>query len=112
MLFRSPSESMESTLLVGDFLLVNKQVASSNADGSASFLPSAASAYASSTVFGAGSPQAFALSASLVGFPFFIIGPVGLVNIRTRKDPLRRIFSGVFAGPFTPGLRFAPSRNR
>jgi signal peptidase I len=33
---------MESTLLVGDFLLVNKQTTSPDADGSASLLPSAA----------------------------------------------------------------------
>jgi len=39
--FRIPSESMESTLLVGDFLLVNKQTVSSE-DESAGLLPSAA----------------------------------------------------------------------
>ena len=32
-----------------------------------------------------------------------------MAKCRLRNDPFRRIFSGVSAGPFTPGFRLAPS---
>ena len=60
------------------------------------------------SVFGTGSPHAAALSALLVGFPSFTAPPVGFENMRARKDPFRRIFSGVSAAPRTPGWRFDP----
>jgi signal peptidase I len=67
--FRIPSESMESTLLVGDFLLVNKQVASPDADGSASLLASAAIHRGDIVVFHDPVDSALHLVKRVIGLP-------------------------------------------
>ena len=73
-------------------------------------MPLAASFAASSAFFGTLSPHAAADRAKRVALPFSsTIGPDGLVKNLVRNEPLRRIFSGVSAAPFTPGFRFEPS---
>ena len=72
--------------------------------------PFAASFAASEAFCGTGSPHAAAERARRVGRPFSsFIGPLGLVKNLVRKEPLRRIFVGVSAGPLTPGFKFEPS---
>ncbi|MEI9978183.1 MAG: signal peptidase I [Edaphobacter sp.] len=99
--FRIPSESMESTLLVGDFLLVDKQSASPNTDGSPGLEPAAAVHRGDIIVFHDPVDSTLHLIKRVIGLP------------RRPPPPPRRARTSSTAAPFVePYAVYRPSPAR